>query len=147
MKNPDKALRHSHSVLVVDADPNVLALVTVILEGPRTGEKSQVRVLRARNVHEALDVLARAYVPVDLVLSNLAWTKPDGGNIAMRIHDVRPHVPILYMSAVTEDRTIRIHGLQQSSTMDAPVINDNGLLSAVVAALEPPPLARAMGSW
>jgi len=136
MKNMDTALRQPRSVLVVDADPDVLALLSVILEGPKTVAKPKLRVLRARNIREALDVLSRAYVPVDLVLANRALPEPDGPNIAERVHTIRPDLPVMFMSAISDAETIRIHG---------PLDDRNGLLRAVVAALEPPRAARVSG--
>jgi DNA-binding response OmpR family regulator len=115
-------IRRNRSVLVVDSNPDVLALVSVILDGPK------MRVLRARNITEAVDVLSREYVPVDLVLSS--------ADMLDRIRMVRPNVPVLQMSAVTDSETIRIHGL--SSKVGEPDVMDNrGLFRAVVAALEP----------
>jgi DNA-binding response OmpR family regulator len=115
-------VRRNRSVLVVDSNPDVLALVSVILDSPK------MRVLRARNVTEAVDVLSREYVPVDLVLSS--------ADILDRIRMVRPNVPVLQMSAVADSETIRIHGLA-NKTGEPDVLDNRGLFRAVVAALEP----------
>ena len=134
------------SVLVVDSDPDVLAVVTAILEGPGTGAavkpKAKMRVLRARNLTEAMDVLGRAYVPVDLVLSNSDLPQGEAGNIAERIREVRPQLPVLYMSAGGSE-TIRIHGLKQDRSGVPGGIDGQELLTAVAAALDAPQPARA----
>ena len=133
MHNFATAVCQPRSVLVVDSDPAVLALLSMILEGPKTTDKPTIRVLRARSVKEALDVLDRSYVPVDLVLYNKSLPESGGQSIAERLQTVRPHLPVMFMSAVTEAQTIRIHSVAGST----------GLVRAVVAALERPHALRA----
>lgn len=139
----DTALREPRSVLVVDSDPNVLALISAVLEGPKTSEKPRLRVLRARNISEAIDVLRRAYVPVHLVLSNQSLPEPEGQHLEERVRAIRPQLPVMYMSAITEAETIRIHGPIRNNFEDAGGSHDTGLVRAVVAALEP---ARGLGT-
>lgn len=143
MKVLDTARRQPRSVLVVDSNPDVLALISVILEGPKTSEKPTLRVLRARNIPEALAVLNRAYVPVHLVLSNQSLPESDGQGLLERIREIRPQVPVMYMSAITESETIRIRGSKAGIFDAAPQTDERGFLRAVVAALEP---ARALGN-
>lgn len=118
----------SRSVLVVDSDPNVLALLTSILEGPRTTIRPKIRVLRARNVEEAVEVMDRQYVPIDLILSSRDFSSHDAAGLGDRAHTIRPDVPVMYMSAISDDATIRIQD---------PLQTGEGILRAVVAAFEP----------
>jgi CheY-like chemotaxis protein len=120
------------SVLVVDSDPSVLALLSMILEGPKTTDKPKMHVLRARSVKEAMDVLSRPYVSVDLVLSNKSLAEFEGQNIADGVRTIRPQLPVMFMSAITEARTIQIHG----------AAGGTGRVRAVVAALDRPRLVR-----
>jgi CheY-like chemotaxis protein len=133
MHNFAKAVCQPRSVLVVDSDPAVLALLSMILEGPSTTEKPKIRVLRARSVEEAIDVLSRRFVRVDLVLSNKSLLGSEGQNIAECVRTVRPQLPVMFMSAITEAQTIQIHGSADGT----------GLVRAVVAGLERPRALRA----
>lgn len=125
---PDDKKLQSRSVLVVDSDPNILALLTSILEGPKTAARPKIRVLRARTVQEAMEVLDRHYVPVDLILSNRTFSGQESENIGECARGIRPNVPLMYMSSITDEATIRI---------EDPTTDRAGLLRAVVAAFEP----------
>jgi CheY-like chemotaxis protein len=122
----------SRSVLVVDSDPSVLALLSMILEGPKSTDKPKIRVLRARSVKEAMDVLSRPYVRVDLVLSNKSLAQSEGQNIADGVRAIRPQLPVMFMSAIIGAQTIQIHG----------VAGGSGRARAVVAALDRPRAVR-----
>jgi len=144
-------MNSSRSVLVVDPDPDVLTLLSVILEGPKSSgekalDKTGMRVLRARSVGEAMEVLGREYVPVDLVLSNFELSHDRGENIADRVREVRPRVPVLFMSAINDRQTVRIHGLKSDGSGMSPAICDHGLVRAVMAALDRPQATRAASS-
>lgn len=128
------AVSPPRSVLVVDSDPAVLALLSVILEGPKSSEKPKMRVLRARGVKEAVDILNRPYVTVDLVLYNESLPESDG--FAERVRTLRPHLQVMFMSAITAAQTIQIHV----------AAGDTGLARAVVSSLERPRTVRAMSA-
>ena len=119
------AVCQSRSVLVVDADPAVLTLLSMILEGPKTTEKPKMRVLRARSVKEAMNMLNCPNVPVDLVLYNKSLAEFEGQNFAERVRKLRPELPVMSMSAIAEAESIQIHSAAGS-----------GLERAVVASLE-----------
>jgi CheY-like chemotaxis protein len=126
------ALCRPRSVLVVDSDPAVLALLSMVLEGPKTVEKPKIRVLRARSVKEATNMLNRPNLPVDLVLYNKSLSESEGQNFAERVRILRPQLPVMFMSAITEAQTIQIHGASGGT----------GMVRAVVAALERPRTPR-----
>jgi CheY-like chemotaxis protein len=130
------ALSHPRSVLVVDSDPAVLALLSMILEGPKSTEKPKMRVLRARGVKEAMDILNRPYMAVDLVLYNKSLSDCDGQNFAKRVRTLHPQLPVMFMSAITAAQTIKIHA----------ATGDKGVVRAVVASLERPRTVRAMSA-
>jgi CheY-like chemotaxis protein len=120
------------SVLVVDSDPAVLALLTSILEGPRTASRPRIRVLRARSAAEAAEVLDRSYVPVDLILANQKFS--ESGELGSHARAIRPEVPVMYLSALSEGETVRLPD---------PSSAGEGLLGAVVAALGKPAMRVA----
>jgi CheY-like chemotaxis protein len=124
------------SVLILDPDPNVLALLTSVLEGADAQRNMKMRVLRARTVGEAVDVLQRNYVPVDLVLSNSGFGSDE---VTRQLTEARPKVPVMFMSSISDDSTVRIQG-PSSDQAGSP-----GVLRAVVAALDTP-VVRAAGS-
>jgi len=100
----------------------------MILEGPKTIEKPKMRVLGARSVKEAMNMLNCPNVPVDLVLYNQSLSESDGQNFAERVRLLRPRLPVMFMSAITEAQSIQIHDAAGSTGMER----------AVVAALERP---------
>jgi len=127
-----KAVCQSRSVLVVDSDPAVLTLLSMILEGPKTTEKPKMRVLHARGFKEAINMLNCPNVPVDLVLYNESLSESDEQNFAERIRALRPRLPVMSMSAIAEAQTFQIHSAAGGS----------GLERAVVASLERPRTLR-----
>jgi len=134
---PDDKKLPSRSVLVVDSDPNVLALLTSILEGPKTTARPKIRVLRARTIEEAVEVLDRQYVPVDLILSNRTFSGQESVSLGDCARSIRPNVPVMYMSAISDEATIRVEDPSSERT---------GLLRAVVAAFEPAAVLTAAGA-
>ena len=134
---PDDKKLQPRSVLVVDSDPNVLALLTSILEGPKTSARPKIRVLRARTIEEAVEVLDRQYVPIDLVLSNRTFSGQESASLSDCARSIRPNVPVMYMSAISDDATIRL---------EDPSADGVGLLRAVVAAFEPAVTLTAAGA-
>ena len=136
MHNFATAVCQSRSVLVVDSDPAVLTLLSMILEGPKTIEKPKMRVLRARSFKEAINMLNCPNVPVDLVLYNQSLAEFDGQNFAERVRTLRPQLHVMSMSAILEAQSIQIHSAAVGS----------GLERAVVAALERPRTLRAISS-
>jgi CheY-like chemotaxis protein len=134
MDNFATAVFQPRSVLVVDSDPAVLALLSMILEGPKSIEKPKMRVLRARGIKEAMDMMSRPYVPVDLVLYNKSLPESEG--FAERVRTLHPQLPVMFMSGITEAQTIQIHGEAGGS----------GLERAVVSLLERPRTVRAMSA-
>ena len=136
MHNFASAVCQSRSVLVVDSDPAVLTLLSMILEGPKTTEKPKMRVLRARSFKEAINMLNYPNVPVDLVLYNQSLSEFDGQNFAERVRTLRPQLPVMSMSAIVEVQSIQIHNATGGS----------GLERAVVASLERSRTLRAISA-
>jgi hypothetical protein len=95
MSTSDFALRGSRSVMVVDSDPEALTRMSGILTEAANSSSARLRVLRARNTRDVMDVIGRAYVPVDLVLSSRDLMESEGGLLEDQIHEVRPNLPVV----------------------------------------------------
>jgi CheY-like chemotaxis protein len=128
MDNFATAICRPRSVLVVDTDLAVIALLSMILEGPKSIEKPKMRVLRAHSVKEAMDILNRPSVAVDLVLCNKSLSESAGQSFADQVAALRPQLPVMFMSAITAAQRIQIHRTTSGT----------GLMRAVVSALEHP---------
>jgi len=105
------------SVLVVDAETPVLALLSSILRN------NGFRALLARTPEEALEIASRQYVPIDLVLSNIAIGDGSGPDLTDKLRAIRPGVRVLYMSACVDSGAIRVQLMQQ---MDPGVYEPQG---------------------
>jgi two-component system cell cycle sensor histidine kinase/response regulator CckA len=76
----------------------------------RTLEEEGYRVLQAADGEEALEVLAKNDGTVRLVLSDLAMPCLDGRTMGDRLREVRPGLPVLFMSGYPEEE---VHGSGQ----------------------------------
>ncbi len=85
--------------MVVDSDPESLTRMSGILAKAASSSPARLRVLRARNAREVMDVIGRAYVPVDLVLSSQDLMESEDGLLEDRIHEVRPSLPVRFLSS------------------------------------------------
>ncbi len=127
----------SKSILVVDQDSDVLGFLTLLFEA------RDVRVLRARTRPEALELLGRQYVPVDLVLANLMTAQMERSDLSVDVASLRPGVPVLYMSAFVDSGMIRIEALKSLSVSGLTAADERGVLEAVLAEIARP---RAIAS-
>jgi CheY-like chemotaxis protein len=64
-------------------------------------------ILEAENGAQALDLLARAQAPVDLVLSDVVMPVLNGRELSERLAADRPEIRVLFMSGYTDDDIIR----------------------------------------
>jgi CheY-like chemotaxis protein len=99
----------SLSVLVIDEEPSVLALLSEILA------ENGIRALLARNASEAVEVAGRSYVPIDLVLTDVQIPGATGAEVLARIRASRPNVRGLYMAAFIDSKVIRIDLLAEDA--------------------------------
>jgi DNA-binding response OmpR family regulator len=111
------------SVLVIDEDPEVLAFLTHLFEA------QNLRVLRARSPSEALDILSREYVSVDLILANLMIARMD------ELASARPGVAVLYMTAFVDSGVIRIEAMNRFNATGFSTADERGVLDAVLSAV------------
>ena len=64
-------------------------------------------ILEAENGAEALELLAHAQGPVDLVLTDVVMPIINGRELAERLAAERPGLPVLFMSGYTDDDVVR----------------------------------------
>lgn len=93
-------------LLVEDSDP-VRHLVS------RTLEKNGYTVLSAESATAALRHCSRHPGPIHLLLTDVVLPKTSGPEIARRAAEIRPGVPVLFMSGFTDD-TLESHGIHPS---------------------------------
>ncbi|MFK7895873.1 MAG: PAS domain S-box protein [Myxococcota bacterium] len=97
---------HETILLVEDADA-VRHLVC------RTLEKKGYTVLSAGSATAAFRHCSRHAGPIDLLLSDVVLPKTPGPEIARRAAEIRPGLPVLFMSGFT-DETLSAHGIDPS---------------------------------
>jgi two-component system, cell cycle sensor histidine kinase and response regulator CckA len=90
----------SATVLVVEDDPLVRAIAR------RTLTEAGFSVLDAEDGHQALALIAR-HQNVDVVLTDVAMPEFGGRELAQRLTQLRPGLPIIFMSGYTDDDLTR----------------------------------------
>jgi CheY-like chemotaxis protein len=88
-------------VLIVEDDPLVR---TVLVRELAT---SGYRVAEAPDGQVALERIAEAREPFDMVITDLAMPRMDGRELAARVRAVRPDLPVLFMSGHPDEGTRR----------------------------------------
>ena len=91
-------------VLVVEDEPAVRALIGRVLV------KKGYAVIEAANGREALQLAGDATRPVDLLISDIVMPEMDGPELARRLADVRPGIPVLLISGYSHDAIVREGG-------------------------------------
>jgi response regulator RpfG family c-di-GMP phosphodiesterase len=120
----------TQSVLIVEEEPEILVLLSRILEN------NGIRALRARGASEAVEIAERA-VPIDLILSNAG----DNNKVApdlTALREMRPGIRSMYMSAFYDSGVIRIGLLRHGDMAESGLVNDIGLVGAIRAAIAAP---------
>ncbi|HKT60845.1 MAG TPA: ATP-binding protein [Gemmatimonadales bacterium] len=104
--SPPASPRGVETILIVEDEPAVRRMAS------RALRSQGYAVMEAANGAEALDVLARAAGPVDLVLSDLVMPVLNGRELSERLAVERPEIRVLFMSGYTDDDIMR-RGLLQ----------------------------------
>jgi signal transduction histidine kinase len=98
---PGAAAPSAH-VLVVEDDPLVRTVVA------RELTTQGYRVAEAPDGEAALERLAHTEEPFDLLITDLAMPRIDGRELAERAADLRPGLPVLFMSGHPDEATRRV---------------------------------------
>jgi two-component system cell cycle sensor histidine kinase/response regulator CckA len=88
-------------VLIVEDEEAVRTVTGRVL----TGEGYEV--LEAADGRQALDLMAQRSGRVDLVITDVAMPVLNGRELADRLRELRPNLPVLFMSGYTDDEMVR----------------------------------------
>jgi CheY-like chemotaxis protein len=143
------------SVLVVDEEPDILAFFARLLAA------NGMRVLLARTPREAVGIANRGYVPIDVVLTDVALrpeavaTPPAGGpadgyfvngrDLMDSLRNLRPELRALYMSAYLDSGVIRIQLMDRDFKTSSQNPDDEGLIDSIRRAAARPMVRHAGG--
>ena len=90
------------TILVVDDEPQIRSLVKTVLSRRRH------RILEASDGVEALGIVGRPKVRIDLLLTDIVMPGMDGVELARRTASQSPTVQVLYMSGKCEADAVRL---------------------------------------
>jgi CheY-like chemotaxis protein len=122
----------SVSVLVVDDDPAILALIATILD------RNGLRALLARDGQEAMAIAQRNHVPIDLILSDIEISGVSGADLVRRLREIRPNARVLYMSAYVDSGVIRVGLMPARFESPSGAVEDWGFVDSILAASQAP---------
>ncbi|HVJ16855.1 MAG TPA: PAS domain-containing protein [Polyangiaceae bacterium] len=110
---PERLLRGTETVLVVEDDALLRSVAVRILR------EHGYEVLEARSGREALDVVRVHAGTLHLLLTDVVMPNMNGVELARRLTELRPGLPVLYTSGYTEN-TIVHHGVLEPNVAFLP---------------------------
>jgi len=122
---PSLSERATETILLVEDEEMVRNLTVNILEG------KGYRVLAARNGDEALAISGSHVGPIDMVLTDVVMPRMNGRQIAERISNLRPDIPVLYMSGYTDEAIVRHEVIEPGTNFLQKPFTTEGLASKV----------------
>jgi DNA-binding response OmpR family regulator len=128
--SPEEAAGGAETILVVEDEPSVRTIVSVMLSD------QGYNVLVAGGGQEALAAVANSPGSIDLVLSDLIMPGMSGRETADRIRELQPGVKVLYMSGYTDDTEIRVGTLQPGTAFLQKPFGGEALADGVRALLD-----------
>ena len=90
------------TILVVEDDSDVRAYLAEVLLGLK------YRVLTAKGADAALKYVANPHLRIDLMLTDVVMPEMNGRELAEKVHGIRPHMKIVYMSGYSQNAIV--HG-------------------------------------
>jgi putative two-component system response regulator len=100
--------RNQNIILVVDDDHHVLESLLLLLSAYK------YKVVTADNAAAALSILHKSEAVVDVVLTDIRMPGMDGLELAVKIHELDPEIPVLIMSAYAE-LTVAIDAIKRGA--------------------------------
>jgi two-component system cell cycle sensor histidine kinase/response regulator CckA len=88
-------------VLVVEDEESVRTMLA------RQLRSEGFEVLEAEDGQAALELIERRAAPVDLVITDVAMPRMNGRELAVRLREDRPKLPVLFISGYTDDEMVR----------------------------------------
>jgi CheY-like chemotaxis protein len=120
------------SVLVVDEEPAILSFFARLLDA------NHIRALLARNAVEAIGIAKRGYVPIDVVVTDVALRAETSGpevtaghDLVDRIRELRPDARALFMSAYVDGGVVRIELMDRGFETNSKNPDDQGLIDSI----------------
>jgi two-component system, cell cycle sensor histidine kinase and response regulator CckA len=124
-------------VLVVDDEATVRRMVVRILR------EGGYEAIEAGDGLEALKVVEDWLWPIDLVLTDIKMPVLDGIRLGQAIADVRPDLPLAYMSGFGPEATNMLRADLLEACFIAKPFSADALLTLVRRCLKPPATAEA----
>ncbi len=125
---PGEASLVGSTVLVVDDEPAVLQIAS------RSLESSGCRVLQASDGTAAIALVDR-HGPPDLVLTDLMMAGMDGAELARRLRDRWPQIPIIFMSGYSENHLRHLGALDDAGALMEKPFTPQDLVSRIYGEL------------
>jgi two-component system, cell cycle sensor histidine kinase and response regulator CckA len=118
------------NILVVDDDPANLLLTTRVLE------KYGCRVLMANSPTKAISLFEQHIESIDIMVTDISMPEMTGYELAERLRDRNPLLPILFMSASVDRET----AAQRRFSVISKPFTFVGLINSVAAVLQSYPI-------
>ena len=122
--------RGTETIIVAEDEEGVRSWISRVLR------ECGYTVLEARQGAEALRLYAQHASAVGLVLTDLVMAGADGREVGERLARHAPQVPVLYMSAYTEDEILRRQLLQPTEALLQKPMSPSTLAQRVRSALD-----------
>ena len=111
---PAAAVAGHGTLLVVDDEPMVLRLIEATLR------RSGYRVLTASGHRGALRIAADASEPIDLLVSDVVMPEVNGPELASRMRELRPGLPVLFVSGFHDAALLPAEGVPGTALLHKP---------------------------
>jgi PAS domain S-box-containing protein len=124
-----------HETILVVEDEDALRHVTT-----RILTRAGYRVLAATGGEQAVHICQSDPAAIDLLLTDVIMPKMLGNEVAARIQEIRPDLPVVYMSGYAQPVLTENGTLQSGVTIVEKPFTSRELLHRIHTVLHPPPL-------
>jgi two-component system, cell cycle sensor histidine kinase and response regulator CckA len=100
------------TVLVVDDDPRILTVVAIILAA------RGYRVLKSAGPADAIKIFEEKSAEIDILLLDVTMPGMTGPELNVRLQELKPNLPALFMTGYAEAASIPINVLEKPFRMD-----------------------------